>query len=358
VVSGALASQNGDQFKAVFTNANGTATTNTAVLTISGVSTGTPTAPVITQNPASQSVTVGGSAVFSAAASGNPTPTVVWQVSTNGGATWTSTGVTLPLYQITNATASQNGEQVRAVFTNSSGSATTTPATLMVTNASPPPPVVVPPSTNTCAPGNPAFVCQVFLDVLGRQADSNGIATFVGMLNAGTASRSDVAMDVLTSVEYRGDLIAMWYQEIFHRPVDPTGLALNQNLFASGATDEQIIAGLMGSGEYYANRGGSTPQGFVTALYQDLFGRAPDAGGMALWTGALASGVSRQQVALDLLSSQEWRNGLVADYYEAYLGRAADTPGLVFWTTQMSNGVSDEAVQAQIIGSQEYFNIA
>jgi hypothetical protein len=228
----------------------------------------------------------------------------------------------------------------------------------MVTTSAPAPPVVTPPSTNTCAPGNPAFVCQVFLDVFGRQADANGIATFVGMLNAGTASRTDVAMDILTSVEYRGDLIASWYQELLNRPVDPQGLALNQSLFASGATDEQLIAGLMGSAEYYANRGGSTPQGFVTALYGDLLGRTPDAAGLAMWTNALGSGMSRQQVAMAVLSSQEWRNGLVAAYYEAYLGRPADTGGLVFWTTQMANGVSDETVQASIIGSQEYFNIA
>ena len=47
-------------------------------------------APVVTTQPASQTVTAGQTVTFTAAASGNPTPTVQWQVSTNGGATFTT----------------------------------------------------------------------------------------------------------------------------------------------------------------------------------------------------------------------------------------------------------------------------
>ena len=66
------------------------------------------TAPVITTNPSSMGVTgvpamclelkiyysgchtAGSTATFTAAATGNPTPTVQWQVSTDGGATFTN----------------------------------------------------------------------------------------------------------------------------------------------------------------------------------------------------------------------------------------------------------------------------
>src|ERR1700735_109282 len=44
-------------------------------------------APAITMNPASVTVTAGAAATFSAAATGQPAPTIQWQVSTNGGAT-------------------------------------------------------------------------------------------------------------------------------------------------------------------------------------------------------------------------------------------------------------------------------
>jgi subtilisin family serine protease len=43
------------------------------------------TAPVVTQNPSNLTVNAGQQATFTAAATGTPTPSVIWQVSTNGG---------------------------------------------------------------------------------------------------------------------------------------------------------------------------------------------------------------------------------------------------------------------------------
>jgi thermitase len=92
------------------------------------------TAPSVTTNPTNQTVTYGANASFTAAASGSPAPTVQWQVDTGsgftdiGGATSTTLNVTAP-------TVSQSGNQYRAVFTNSCGSATSSAATLTVNKA-------------------------------------------------------------------------------------------------------------------------------------------------------------------------------------------------------------------------------
>src|SRR5438309_6566825 len=94
-------------------------------------------APSVTTNPANQSVAAGSTATFTAAANGNPTPTVQWQVSTNGGATFTNiAGATATTLSFT-AQVSNNGNQYRAVFTNTVGSATTTAATLTVGQIAP-----------------------------------------------------------------------------------------------------------------------------------------------------------------------------------------------------------------------------
>jgi subtilisin family serine protease len=91
---------------------------------------GTP--PVVTQNPTNLTVTAGQQATFTAAATGTPTPTVIWQVSNDGGAVYNNiawaTSTTLSFTTI----AAHNGYLFRAVFTNSVGSATTTIATLTV----------------------------------------------------------------------------------------------------------------------------------------------------------------------------------------------------------------------------------
>ena len=88
--------------------------------------------PSVTQNPTPATANAGGTATFTAAASGNPAAIVQWQVSTDGGATFTAiSGATSTTYSFT-ATASDNGDEYQAVFTNSVGTATTTAATLTV----------------------------------------------------------------------------------------------------------------------------------------------------------------------------------------------------------------------------------
>jgi hypothetical protein len=92
------------------------------------------TAPVITLNPVSQSAT-SGNVTFTAAASGNPAPTVQWQVSTNGGVSFTDIpGATTTSLTVA-VSASVNGNQYRAVFTNSCGTAISAAATLATCNA-------------------------------------------------------------------------------------------------------------------------------------------------------------------------------------------------------------------------------
>jgi plastocyanin len=92
-------------------------------------------APVVTLDPSNHTVSAGDLVTFTAGATGSPTLTVQWQVSTDGGQTFTNitgnasaTTTTLSFY----VSASQNGYKYRAVFTNSAGSAITLFATLTV----------------------------------------------------------------------------------------------------------------------------------------------------------------------------------------------------------------------------------
>jgi len=96
---------------------------------------GDDTPPSIAADPSNQTVATGGQATFSSAATGNPTPTVQWQVSSDGGKIF----VNIPGATSTTLTfmpdASQNREEFRAVFTNASGEVSTTAATLTVRRA-------------------------------------------------------------------------------------------------------------------------------------------------------------------------------------------------------------------------------
>jgi hypothetical protein len=93
-------------------------------------------APKVTTQPQSQGVRVGQTVTFTAAASGNPAPTVQWQVSTDFGQTFADiSGATSTTYSFTVAPA-DNNKIFRAVFTNSLGKATTNSALLTVALAS------------------------------------------------------------------------------------------------------------------------------------------------------------------------------------------------------------------------------
>jgi hypothetical protein len=89
--------------------------------------------PAITTDPLSQAVSVGSTLTFSVAASGTPAPTVLWQLSVDGGSTWLS----LPEWGTTTVTTGtlttfENGWEFRAVFNNGAGTATTNAATITV----------------------------------------------------------------------------------------------------------------------------------------------------------------------------------------------------------------------------------
>jgi hypothetical protein len=121
--------QSGDEFEAVFSNVAGTRTSSPATLTV----TVPLSAPVITQQPATQAIVLGSDATFSAQATGNPTPTTVkWQVSTDGGNTWGDVSdATSSSYTFT-PTKAESGYEYHAAFTNTQGTTYTDPASLIV----------------------------------------------------------------------------------------------------------------------------------------------------------------------------------------------------------------------------------
>ena len=152
-LTGVTTAQNTNRYRAVFTNSAGGATTNAATLTVTAAT----TQPQVTTQPSSQSVVAGGTATFTAAASGTPTPTVQWQVSTDGGASYANiAGATSATLTLTGVTTGQNTNRYRAVFTNSAGGATTNAATLTVTAATTQPQVTTQPSSQSVVAGGTA----------------------------------------------------------------------------------------------------------------------------------------------------------------------------------------------------------
>lgn len=145
----------GHRLRVVVANSASSVTSAAATLTINPA----PAIPAFTLQPASQSVTAGSAAAFTIVAAGTPAPTLQWQRSTDGGASFTNiSGAAAPTFDTGLNTLSQNGERYRAVATNSAGSATSDAATLTV-NAAPQAPMITtqPTAQSVTAPAAATF---------------------------------------------------------------------------------------------------------------------------------------------------------------------------------------------------------
>jgi hypothetical protein len=94
---------------------------------------------------------------------------------------------------------------------------------------------------------------------------------------------------------------------------------------------------------------------FVSTLYRDLLQRAPDAAGLAYWTGLLLTGkTSQTDVARRLWESPEHRGLEVNQFYPTYLHRPVDPAGGAYWWHNLLAGMTEVEVIAGILSSAEY----
>jgi hypothetical protein len=126
-LSPTTASDNGAVFRVVVSKSAGDSTSLQATLSVNAPL----VAPQITTEPVSATVTLPAGASFSAAATGNPTPTFQWQRNSAG--TWNNiSGATSAGYSLASTAASDNGSQFRVLASNSQGTDTSLTALLTV----------------------------------------------------------------------------------------------------------------------------------------------------------------------------------------------------------------------------------
>jgi subtilisin-like proprotein convertase family protein len=117
--------------RARFTNSAGSAVTTAARLTVLAVR------PQMTQQPADVAVVPGADAVFSAAAYGDPAPSVQWYTSAGPGLWREIRGATSGQLVLEGVGRADDAMVVRATFTNAAGRTDSQPAQLTVTPVAP-----------------------------------------------------------------------------------------------------------------------------------------------------------------------------------------------------------------------------
>lgn len=99
--------------------------------------------------------------------------------------------------------------------------------------------------------------------------------------------------------------VTQWYEQFLNREPDPYAQGW-VNALRSGQNPQQVLAGILGSDEYYRRAGGS-PGAFIRQLYEDLTGRNPSPREMQHW-GRQVYTRPRSDIAYAILTrhSQDW----------------------------------------------------
>ena len=209
------------------------------------------------------------------------------------------------------------------------------------------------PVTNATGEG---FVIALYRDVLMRAPDTSGLNYYTKVLTNGTPP-SIIAAAFWQSEEHREIEVDGYYETFLKRAADPVGLQTYVRLMLNGATEETVMYDFLDSPEFQLLN--PSPTEFVTALYQDVLGRAPDTAGMSTYLNVLTNRVTTpSQVVLSFINSSERNLNLVDSFYDNYLQRAPDAAGQAFWLQQLDQGLADEqSVAEAFLSTQEYINL-
>jgi Domain of unknown function (DUF4214) len=164
------------------------------------------------------------------------------------------------------------------------------------------------------------FVTSLYEGLLGRAPETAGLASWTSALAQG-ASRGDVASAIADSNEAKsylaattaqvfvpnaaGTLVTELYETGLARAPDQGGLQYFTAAYST-ETPSQIATEITASSEFLADHAGQSNSAYVTSLYQDGLGRAPDTTGLDYWTAQLNSGAAtRSDVLLSIATSSE-----------------------------------------------------
>jgi hypothetical protein len=199
------------------------------------------------------------------------------------------------------------------------------------------------------------WLTGVYLTLLNRQPDAAGYTA--GLLQTESIygyGRYNDADDRVSRLEYRQKLVTGFYMTFLGR--SPTAAELNDGVnMTYDFTDAGVEASLLITPEYF-NKAGGTNSAWLDAIYQALLGRAPSSSESSAALMALTNDTTTlNQVAVDILRTDEYRTDLIESYYSTYLGRAADATGLANALADSDAGTANEQILAMLLASPEYY---
>ncbi|WP_292040150.1 putative Ig domain-containing protein [Massilia sp. UBA6681] len=205
------------------------------------------------------------------------------------------------------------------------------------------------------------FVMQMYRDMLFREAEPEGLAFWMKLIDNGVLDRAQVANAFLHSSEFEDmtGTVARLYFGALKRLPDDAGLSTWLDAMKGGMDSADVAAGFAASTEFNSVYGSLDNASYVSQLYQDILHRAATEAELGNWTAKMGGGASRGDVLLGVTNSTE-NIALLDDAvslalgYAGLLGRTPDQAGFDFWMDKLDQGVSQDDVIAGFIGVPEF----
>jgi uncharacterized protein DUF4214 len=211
--------------------------------------------------------------------------------------------------------------------------------------------------------GTAGDVDRLYSAALGRAPDVGGLAFWTNDVDGSQVPLGDVAGSFASSpefIQHFGSLadpafVQQLYQNVLNRPGDASGAQFWQDQLASGISRGQVVLGFAESPENETDTlatAGDKNNAEAFRLYQATLNRAPDQAGQTFWSSALGNGATPEQLAQGFIGSAEFQQkfgslsaaDFVSQLYQNVLHRAGDPAGQQFWTTQLQQGASQASV--------------
>ncbi len=198
---------------------------------------------------------------------------------------------------------------------------------------------------------NQRFVQALYIDDLHRVATLAELNGWVAILTGPGGSQRVVVSDIVSSFEYRDDLVKSWYLNYLGRPATGGEEDIWANMMPD-YTQEDVLSQFLSSTEFYDRAQtifdtGSADENYVYTLYLVLFNRSASSAEITSQLEVLP-GLGYQGLVMSFLQSAEWRTDLITGYYNNLLHRPPDAGGLSYWVN-LSQGAEHMLVDAASI---------
>jgi SpoIID/LytB domain protein len=198
-------------------------------------------------------------------------------------------------------------------------------------------------------------VRALYRDVLGRNVDATGLATWTSYILQ-TGDTAGLVRGIATSRERMQKLVTAQYQTGLGRNPDPTGLAHWTAYLESGRGVYDLQVGIYSSAEALEKLGGGDVNAWVGGLYEKILGRTASTSERAFWAD-IAQRQGRSAVAAAIAQSTEASLRRLNAYYQTFLLRNVDPAGQATFLPLMT-GRGDFLIPEALGSSPEYWRRA